>query len=97
MKKGLCLTAVFTACLVMAGCDSKLSGSGPPYYTTAFQCKQKHSSSGWCFATPSKVYSSDYLLVGKGSVQDYIINNGKLCVTNKEGCISAYVEIKDRD
>lgn len=88
--------AVTAFALVVSGCGKQLSGEGPAYFTTAFQCEQKHSDDGWCFATPSRVYSSDYKFVGKGSVQDYIIQNGKICVANGDGCIAVHVEVKDR-
>ena len=83
--------------LAISGCKHKLSGGGPEYNTTAFQCEMKHSDTGWCFATPTTVYTSNYVRVGKGTVQDYIVSNGKMCVANTDGCIRVTVEIKDRE
>lgn len=82
---------------LVAGCGGDLDGEGPAYYTTAFQCDMKHSDTGWCFSTPTKIFSSDYKYVGKGAVQDYIIPNGQLCVANANGCISVNVAVKDRN
>ncbi|WP_415887577.1 hypothetical protein ACMXYO_05675 [Neptuniibacter sp. QD37_6] len=87
---------VIAISFLISGCSDSLSGEGPIYFTTAFQCEHKFSESGWCFSTPSRIFSSDYKFVGQGSVQDYIVENGKVCVSNTEGCIKINVEIADR-
>jgi hypothetical protein len=95
-SKIVCAIYVVSVTIAISGCKQKLSGLGPEYYTTAFQCDMKHSDTGWCFATPTTVYTSNYVRVGKGTVQDYIVPNGKMCVANTEGCMRVTVEIKDR-
>lgn len=97
IQKAVIAILMASALTSITGCEKKLNGAGPEYYTTAFQCDMKHSNTGWCFATPTRVYSSEYKLAGKGAVQDFIIPNGKVCVSNTEGCIPVHVEIKDRE
>ncbi|CAH5168552.1 hypothetical protein WJF09_001012 [Klebsiella pneumoniae] len=96
MKKSLLSLALMTTLPLLNGCDDSLSQSDTPYYTTVFQCSLKDSDTGWCFSTPSRIYSTDYSYVGKGRIQDYLVPGGHLCVANTSGCASVNVNVDER-
>ncbi len=97
MKKTLLPLAFVATIPLLNGCDGSLSQSDTPYYTTVFQCTLKDSDTGWCFATPTRIYSTDYSYVGKGSVQDYWVRGGRVCIANTAGCAEINVNVGERE
>jgi len=97
MKKYLLPLALVATVSLLTGCDGSLSQSDTPYYTAVFQCSLKNSDTGWCFATPARIYSTDYSYVGKGSVQDYLAPGGRVCIANTGGCAEINVNVDERE